>query len=130
MFFPHLRHADYIRYERAVADMPGLHIHFDDLFVKPIETLAADFSGFLETPVPECNLCTEVYDMYGKLRPYDVAFKKFDDNVEFLRPATVSFLHRHAENGTLQRPITAGEGWLRFMQDKAAFRVRNGHNFL
>lgn len=122
MFFPHLRYADYRQYEDAVHRIPGLHMQFDELFDIPIEGLAQKMAAFLDVPPPTENLRDTSYDLYGKIIPYDIAFKRFDDNKEFLRKQTVSKLHRLTEDGRINAPMHQVLCWLRYILDMLRFR--------
>lgn len=123
-FFPHKRHADYRLYEEAVAAMPGMDLPFDDLFAVPLEKLAADIAAFAGVPAPACDLRAQSYDLYGKITPCAVAFKKFDDNIEFLRPATRDWLQHLAQSGKIGAFPYSAAAWTRYLADMARHNAK------
>jgi len=123
-FFPHMRYNDYALYEEAVAAMPGMDIAFDDMFDTPIETLAQKIAAFLDVPPPSCELRHESYDLYGKITPYEMAFTRFDDKIEFLTPATQNYLSMLAENGKIKKSPYNFLAWIRYLADMIKFRMK------
>lgn len=121
-FFPHLRYADYALYEEAVAAMPGMHIQFDEFFDTPIEDLAAQISAFVDVPAPSCDLRAEDYDMYGKIVPYEKAFKRFDDGKVFLSERTKRIFCELAENKKLKAFPFNAYAWTLYFIDMINFR--------
>ncbi len=127
MFFPHMRYADFDLYERAIKAMQGLHINFDELFETPIEELAAQIADLTNAPLPETNLRTEEYDMYGKIQPYDIAFKKFDDNVHYLKPKTLDYFADLAKSGKINRKPSQARAWSRYLAGMCAYRMKHSN---
>lgn len=126
-FFPHKRYEDYKLYEDAVAQMPGLNIGFDDLFDKPIETLAADCARFLDVPFPTTDWRAQEYDMYGKIIPYEKAFTRFDDKRSYLQPKTLDYLAELAANDGhgMKNPVHQALSWGRYLVDMQQYRKEN-----
>ncbi|MCK5285428.1 MAG: hypothetical protein KAJ86_07585 [Alphaproteobacteria bacterium] len=129
-FFPHMRYADYALYEKVVAKMPGLHINFDDLFDEPIEMLVKKIALFLDVPVPDIDFRKETYDLYGKIQPYDVAFTRFDDNISFLRPATLDYLMHLVDTKSMYHPLSQLSSWSRYIVDLQQYRTKTGYGWL
>lgn len=125
-FFPHLRHADYVLYERAVAALPGLHINFDDLFDTPIEALARRIGDFLGLEGPAVDLRTEAYDLYGKIIPFQKAFTRFDDNISYLRSGTLDYLDRQAKGRGFETTGVRLVSWARYLVDMGRYRFSGG----
>jgi hypothetical protein len=125
-FFPHMRHADYMLYESAVAQMPGMHIDFDEFFEKPIEDLAQQMADFLDVPPPIENLRHASYDLFGKLQPYEVAFTKFDDNITFLQKNTLDYFSKSANNYRMQNFLNNTFTWIRYLIDMSVYRIKTG----
>ena len=122
--FPHMRYADYVLYEQAAAALPGLHIEFDDMFSTPIEELAGEIADFLDVPPPDVNLRQETYDLYGKITPYDKAFTKFDDKIEFLRPSTLDYFEKLIETKRIQKIPYNIFAWLGYIRDMTSYRLK------
>lgn len=125
-FFPHMRYADYRLYERCVEKMPGLHLHFDDLFDAPIDALAQKIAAYLDVPPPTMDLTHEDYDLYGKLVPYKNAFTRFDDNIEYLRRDTLTYFTAIANDNAMSRPLTQINAWLCYLGDMLRYRKKKG----
>lgn len=124
-FFPHMRYADYALYEEAVAQMPGLNLEFDALFDTPIEELAAQIADLTGVDTPSCDLRAEEYDMYGKIIPYDKAFTRFDDGIEFLSAKTKTYFETLAENKKIGQSPYNVLSWLRYLSDMLKYRIKN-----
>ncbi len=120
-----MRYADYILYEEAVADMPGLHINFEDLFDTPIENLSEKISDFIGVGTPKCNLREESYDMYGKIVPYDKAFVRFDDNIHFISPIVQEYFKNIVENNKIQKKPYNFFAWLLYLKEMTKYRLVN-----
>ncbi len=123
-FFPHLRYADYDLYERSVARMPGLHMPFDELFDTPVEDIARRIAAFVKEPVPVIDLRNEKYDLYGKSLSYQKAFTRFDDNIEYLKPATLDYFEKLACSGGFKKPSAAVLAWGFYLRDMIRFRMQ------
>ena len=123
-FFPHMRYRDFKLYEDKVAQIPGLTVPFDEMFETPIEELFAKLADFSETPRPgDINLRTERYDLYGKFHPYNSAFKKFDDSIEFLKKDTLEKYGQWAQDQSfLTRKTVQLKSWLLYLKDMVIFR--------
>jgi len=128
-FFPHMRYADYRLYERRVAELPGLHLHFDELFDTPIAALSQKIADYLGVSAPAIDFTATDYDMYGKIVPYKNAFTRFDDNVEYLRRGTLDYFSSVADNNALNRPAMQINAWLRYLTDMIRFRRQRGMGF-
>ncbi len=122
-FFPHLRYADYELYEQAVAEMPGMDMQFDDLFEIPVEDLAANIANFLDVEMTSENLRNTEYDLYGRIIPYKVAFKKFDDDITFLSAKTRSSFIKLIEKNKLHKIPYSFIAWLRYIYDMLKFNI-------
>ncbi|SIO03190.1 hypothetical protein SAMN05444722_0176 [Rhodovulum sp. ES.010] len=121
-FFPPARYRDFQRYEHATSRVPGLHLGFDEMFDTPIEAFAERLASYLGLPVPDVDFRQESYDMYGKLRPYDVAFKRFDDGRSYLQPGTLDRLEAAVESGRIARfPMNLGL-WADYVRDMSRYR--------
>jgi hypothetical protein len=129
-FFPHMRYADYRLYERCLEKMPGLHLHFDDLFDTPIDALAQKIAAYLDVPAPSIDLKAQDYDLYGKLVPYQNAFTRFDDNIEYLRRDTLTYFVTISNDNAMRRPATQINAWLRYLGDMVRFRRQRGMRLL
>lgn len=123
-FFPGLRYKEWKIYNQQMKKIPGLHIDFDEMFATPIEAFANKISGFLDLPTPAVDLRSEYYDLYGKSQPYNVAFKKFDDNVSFLQPGTIRYFQKHVDQDNLDSCIPAKAAWALYLKDCLLWKNR------
>ncbi len=114
-FFPHMRYADYKLYEQAVAQMPGMHIEFDELFDTPIEELSNKIAEFLGVPPSTCDLRSAKYDMYGKIIPYEKAFTPFDDKISFIQHKSLKYMENVAETGGIAKLPHNLISWLHYL---------------
>lgn len=123
IFQPHKRYADFKLYEDRVKQIPGLHIDFDDLFETPIGDLAKQLADFLDVPCPDIDFKKTDYDLYGKITPYDVAFKKFDDNVEYLKPGTLDYFEQLVNSGKINDNKPAQlKAYILYLRDLCAYK--------
>ncbi|MCT4655432.1 MAG: hypothetical protein N4A65_06455 [Cohaesibacter sp.] len=122
-FFPHMRYADYMLYEEAVAQMPGLNIEFDSLFDTPIETLADNIARETRTDAPSCTLNAQDYDLYGKIIPYEKAFTRFDDGIEFLSASTREYFLKLVTEEKIGSVPYSVNAWFRYLLDMYKFRT-------
>lgn len=88
----------YYNYEKAVADLPGLHLDFRELFPERIEDLAERVGSFLGVPADVCDWRNAEYDLYGKFVHFDQAFTPVDDGNVYLDRFTRRYFARHASH--------------------------------
>lgn len=123
-FMPYKYEKEYVQYEQAVEKIPGLHIHFNDLFKTPIEKLAEDLTNFLGLPMPDLNLREELYDMYSKSLPYQKAFTPFDSQFIFLRSSTLAYFENLSHQKKFSKRSVKILAWMRYVIDMLAYRLR------
>ena len=119
-----MRYADYELYENSVSQIPGLHIDFADMFDTPIEELAQKIADFVEEPVPDIDFREETYDMYGGIAPYQKAFTRHDDNIEFLKKGTLSYFDKLAETKKIKQFPFHFLSWIRYLIDMMSYNLK------
>lgn len=93
----------YDNYERAVRELPGLHVDFRELFDTPIEVLARRIGEFTGLPHEDVDWRNIDYDLYGKFVPFDKAFTPVDDGNVYLNHFSRQYFSRYAD-----RPAKVG----------------------
>jgi hypothetical protein len=94
----------YNKYEAYVKDLPGIHIHFDDLFIPNTSNIISKINDYLGDGKPNIYWDTEMYDLYGTLCDYQTTFTKMDDNINFLSKHTkyyASMVLKHNKFGSI-----------------------------
>lgn len=114
----------YYSYEKAVADLPGLHLDFHELFSIPIEDLAKRIGTFTDMPYERTDWRSTCYDLYGKSVHFDQAFRPVDDGQIYLDRFTRRYCAHYSsdpEKIGLKEKIVAR---LLFLWCYAKFRFR------
>lgn len=120
--YPHMRYADYCRYEDTLAQLPGLNIQFDELFTVPTPELARRIAEFVGEPLPQIDWVAEDYDMFGKLIPHAKAFTPFDDGQVYLLPQTLDLLEAEIQKPEPFKGLKKLVFWLLYLKDLFIYR--------
>ena len=74
----------YRRYEKFCQAVPGEHLHFEELFTRPVDELAAQLANALSVSLPALDWTSLEYDLYGALTAHSTAFTLADAKHRFL----------------------------------------------
>ena len=78
------------QYESAVYKMPGLHIHFSELFEDPLALLQR-IANYLEEPPFSGDLTKEHFYLWAIKVNFSKAFTPFDDQIHYLTEQTKNY---------------------------------------
>ena len=78
------RKRHYDLYIRKVSQIPGLRVHFDELFIPNNSEIFIKIKNFLNENHVISNKEKITYDLFGRIADYKKAFTKYDDNIKFL----------------------------------------------
>jgi hypothetical protein len=87
-FVFHSAFNQYTEYQKKVADLPGMHVDFNELFLPNTYKLINEISEYIGRPVPNISWESEEFDLYGKLSDFHKTFNQADTSNSYISSIT------------------------------------------